>query len=332
MALETLSSGSQTESLDGRLVRWDEGVPLEERISRIADRQHGVVSAAQLRDCGLSGSAARARTHSGRLKRLHRGVYAPAHTRLPPLGEVAAALLACGARSAGSHRTAAWARSLRREARRTIDVVAGSRTGLRHGHVVVHNGSRLRPEDVTIVDGLPMTSVPRTLLDCAPVLGRRGTERLVREAEYRDVLDLDAVESLLHHVPGHRGCATLCAALGDFATVAGRSASPPEDELLHAFREVGLSGFECNPPVALDDGAIVYPDFLFRAERLVVEADPRSTHDRTSTYRSDRRRDRALKRAAELDTMRFCDVDLRDPHACALEVLDRLARLRLRAA
>ncbi len=53
-----------------------------------------------------------------------------------------------------------------------------------------------------------------------------------------------------------------------------------------------------------------YPDFLFRAERLIVEADPAASHDRTSSYRSDRRRDRALKRVASLDTMRFSDEDL----------------------
>ena len=188
---------------------------------------------------------------------------------------------------------------------------------------------RLRPEDVTLVDGLPVTSVARTLLDCAPILGRRGTGRLVREAEYRAVLDLTAVRDLLAHAGRHPGRGILGSALGDVADSPGRIASPAEDALLEAFRQIGVSGFECNQPVPLGDGSYVYPDFLFREERLIVEADPRGSHDRTASYRSDRRRDRTLKRVANLDTMRFSDIDLCDPRACALEVVNRLARQRL---
>lgn len=62
----------------------------------------------------------------------------------------------------------------------------------------------------------------------------------------------------------------------------------------------------------------------------MVEADPRGSHDNTANYRSDRRRDRMLKRVADLDTMRFCDEDIRDPGACAGEVAGRLAEARSR--
>ncbi len=178
-----------------------------------------------------------------------------------------------------------------------------------------------------------MTSVARTLLDCAPVLGRRGTEKLVREAEYRGIFDLEPINDLLLHVPGHPGRCVLRAAIGDAADGTAQTASPPEEALLDALRAVGVTGFECNAAVALGDGMYAYPDFLFRAERLAVEADPRASHDRTSSYRSDRRRDRVLKRVADLDTMRFSDEDLRDPHACALEVAHRLVQqLGLRTA
>ena len=56
----------------------------------------------------------------------------------------------------------------------------------------------------------------------------------------------------------------------------------------------------------------------------MVEADPRGAHDTTANYRSDRRRDRVLKRVAGLDTMRFCDEDLVRPEGCAAEVAERL--------
>ena len=224
-------------------------------------------------------------------------------------------------------------RKLRDEVRRTVDVSVGSRTGLRHHHVVAHRGTKLRPQDVSLVEGLPVTSVARTLLDCAPVLGRRGIEKLLREAEFRGELDLAAVHDLLNRAGRHPGRGILRAAIGDMAEAPGRTASPPEDLLLAAFRDVGLTGFECNPPLDLGDGRRAFPDFFFRAERLIVEVDPRASHDRTSSYRSDRRRDRVLKRVANLDTMRFSDEDVRDPHACAHEVAERLIlqRLQIRA-
>ncbi len=284
-----------------------------------------MISVAQLGACGLSCRAAAGRVHSGRLRRLHRGVYAVGHTRLPPFGRVAAALLACGSGAAASHLTGAWVRSLRCDGRMLVDVTVGSCTGRRHACVLTHSAGRLRACDLTVVDGLPVTSVARTLLDCAPVLGRRGTEKLVAEAELLRSFDLAAVQDLLNHVPGHAGAATLRAAIGDAGSARGTTASRPEDALLAAFRAAGLPEPECNAAVRLDDGTYAHPDFLWRRQRLVVEADPRATHDRTASYRSDRRRDRALKRVADLDTMRFSDDDLSDPAACAAEVAGRLA-------
>ena len=313
--------------LSGERLRWRREVPLDERIGEVTAAQQEVISVAQLRCCGLSGRAARGRVRSGRLRRIHRGVYTVSHGHLPPFGPVAAALLACARPAWASHRTGAWVRDLRRDGRSIIDVIAGHHTGRMHRNVCLHWGVNLRPCDVDIVNGLPVTSVARTLLDCAPVLGQRGTEKLVREAEYRGEFDLESVTDLLLRVPGHPGRAVLRAAIGDAADGTGQSASPSEDALLNAFRAIGVTGFECNAPVALDDGTFAYPDFLFRAARLVVEADPRGSHDRTSSYRSDRRRDRVLKRVADLDTMRFSDADLCDPRACALEVADRLTSI-----
>ena len=83
------------------------------------------------------------------------------------------------------------------------------------------------------------------------------------------------------------------------------------------------------PASALDDGSYAYPDFLFRAEHPSWRSTPRSSHDRTSSYRSDRRRDRMLKRIADFDTMRFSDEDLSDPRACAAEVANRLTSIRI---
>lgn len=310
-------------TLGGEVLRFDPDVPIDERIAAVSDAQHGPVSVAQLRACGLGDSGARRRSQTGRLHRLYRGVYVPGHRRMPPFGHIAGAALACGPGASASHLTGARCLGLRSEGRTLIDVTVGTRTGRRHGWVVTHSAANLRPQDVSVVDGIPTTSVARTLLDCAPRLGRRGTEKLVTEAELMHAFDLTAVQDLLAHVPGHPGSAVLRAAIEDAAGAAGRTASHVESALLAEFRAIAsLPEPECNAPIRLEDGSFVVADFLWRDVRLIVEADPRSTHDRTVNYRSDRTRDRRLDRLGH-QTMRFNDLELCDPAACAAEVAER---------
>lgn len=312
-------------TLGGGVVRLDTRTPLDARIAAVAAAQHGPIAVGQLRACGLSDSAARSRAASGRLHRLYRGVYVPGHRLLPPLGAVAAAVLACGPGAAISHRTAAWLHDLRPDRRRTIDVTVAARTGRRHRWIVTHSAKGLRPQDLTVVGGIPVTAVERTVLDCAPVVGRRGTEKLCGEGERRRVLDLRAVRSLLDHVSRHPGAARLMAALDDLAGARGMTASGPEDALLAAFRAAGLPEPECNSPIQRPDGTWAYADFLWRSQRLIAESDSREYHDRTQSYRSDRRRDRALLQQG-YETVRFSDADAADPVACAAEVGAFLAR------
>src|SRR4051794_35365115 len=76
--------------------------PRDLAIAALAGRQHGVVSLAQLVNLGLSPEAVRSRVASGRLHRVHRGVYAVGHSILTDKGRVKAATLAFGARCAAS--------------------------------------------------------------------------------------------------------------------------------------------------------------------------------------------------------------------------------------
>lgn len=177
---ETYDDGTQVQTLTGAAMRFAPRVALDFRVARVAAAQHGAISVSQLGDCGLSGRAVRGRTAVGRLHRCHRGVYRLGAQRLSPLGAVAAALLACGPGAVASHLTAAWLHALRPDARAVIDVSA--RSVRRRENLVVHCVANLRPVDTTVVDGLPVTSIARTVLDCTPRLGRRGAETLCQEA------------------------------------------------------------------------------------------------------------------------------------------------------
>lgn len=292
------------------------------RIAEVTASQYGVISLRQLAACGLSASAARSRLAARRLHRVYRGVYSPG-LFLPALGAEAAALLACGPSAVLSHRTAAALHALRLDNRRVIDVTAGRLHGRRQGTIATHSAARLRPVDTTIVGGLPVTSIARTVLDCTPRLGRRGTEKLCQAAVLQQTFDLRAFESVLQHLRGHPGAPKLAGALEDLTRSKGTTVSPPEDALLAAFRAAGLPEPECNAPIELPDGSWIRADFLWRRHRLIVEADPRGTHDRTASYRSDRRRDREARRLG-FETARFSDHDIENSAGCAREVHDLL--------
>jgi very-short-patch-repair endonuclease len=58
------------------------GVNVDARVAAIAAVQHGVITFAQLIAAGLTATAIRNRVRSGRLHRIHRGVYAVGHSGL----------------------------------------------------------------------------------------------------------------------------------------------------------------------------------------------------------------------------------------------------------
>jgi predicted transcriptional regulator of viral defense system len=152
--------------------------PLDVRLAALAKRQHGVVSLGQLLDLGLSLKGIAERVRTGRLHRIHRGVYAVSPARLRTEGYWLAAVLACGPGAVLSHRSAASLWELRAAAAPAIDVTVPSRSGRkRRRGIRVHRSSRLTAEEVMTREGIPVTTVARTLLDLADVLPSQALKR-----------------------------------------------------------------------------------------------------------------------------------------------------------
>ena len=151
--------------------------------------------------------------------------------------------------------------------------------------------SRLPDDEVTVVEGIPATTVPRTLLDLAVVVGRREVERAINEAEVRRLADPLSLPDLLRRYPRRRGSATIRAILA-----AGRTAltrSELEDRFLALVDAAGLPPPEVNAMLELGDGWIEV-DCLWRSRRLVVELDGHATHSTRAAFEGDRSRDRML--------------------------------------
>jgi predicted transcriptional regulator of viral defense system len=158
-------------------------------IAELARRQHGVVEHDQLRALGLSDSAISWRVGRGRLHRLYRGVYAVGHTRLSAEGRRLAAVLACGTGAVLSHQTAAAQWGIRPSSSPVIHVTVPTTNGRRRPGIRVHRTRSLLPTDATRHDGIPITTVGRTLLDLTSSLDAGSLRKAVERADSLKLFD-----------------------------------------------------------------------------------------------------------------------------------------------
>ena len=186
----------------------------DRQIAEIAARQAGVIRHAQLRACGLSASGIQRRVRAGRLHRLFRGVYGVGHRAVGPVGRHWAAVLACGDGAVLSHGAAraAWGMRPTSSGGFDINVARGGRA--RRAGLRVHTATLL-PDEVTRLDGLPITTPARTLLDLA-TSGIRNLETVLDRAEQQRLVDFDELHSLLERYPRRPGTRSLKAQLARY--------------------------------------------------------------------------------------------------------------------
>lgn len=141
---------------------------------------------------------------------------------------------------------------------------------------LVAHRARHPADELTIRDGIPVTTVARTLLDLAATEGRRPLERALREAHFRRLPGCETLGTLLNRYPGRRGTAVLAAAL-EAGTYRKRIRSDLEDDFLEYCRVRGIPLPETNAIVEAD-GRRFEVDCLWRKHRLVLELDGRSAH------------------------------------------------------
>jgi hypothetical protein len=266
---------------------------LDKAISGLANKQHGVLSLAQLRGLGLSDSGTRNRFIAGRLHRVHRGVYAVGHSVLSVEGRWMAAVLSCGEGAVLSHRSAAQLWDLRRAGGSTIDVTVLRGCGRSRGNIRVHEVRSLAGSDVTSVRGIPCTTVPRTLLDLADVLDRQRLERAIAQTEVMGVFDLTALNDALERACGRRGSAKLRAVLDGYEEGTALTQSELEELMLAICMTIGADRPRVNYWIVLQGGSVLV-DFCWPDRRLVVEVDGRRFHGSRRAFERDREHDQRL--------------------------------------
>ena len=151
---------------------------------------------------------------------------------------------------------------------------ARSRSGL-----TIHHRP-LPADETTVLDAIPLTTVPRTLFDLAAVVPRHRLRRAVNEAEYLRLRPppISPIPPPFPSSPPLR---------------AYRTRSELEDRFLEFVRREGLPMPSVNALVELP-GRVIEVDCLWRAARLIVELDGRGAHDTAPAFERDRTRDRDL--------------------------------------
>lgn len=265
--------------------------PVHGPLAELAKQQHGVVSIRQMiGPLGYSRSAVTRAAAAGRLHRLHRGIYAVGHTDLSLHGKCLAAVLACGPDGLLSHHSAAWLWGIARWSPIPLSVTTPTRRAPRPP-IKLHHARALADQDRDIIERIPVTAVPRVVLDLAATLRPESLMRMLDRAEQLRLFDLRHFEALLSRTAGHAGAGPLRRAL-ELYRPAPFTRSGLERRFLELVAKAGLprptTGF-CEEGYELD---VYWPE-----ERFAVELDTYETHGSHLAFERDRLRAEDLKLA-----------------------------------
>jgi len=256
----------------------------------LASRQHGVVARWQLLAKGVGRGAIDDRM-GRRLHPIHHGVYAVGYPVSGIESRWLAAVLAAGPDAVLSHRSAAQLWGLASRSSHWSEV---TRPTYFRSHPLIRAHRSLLPADErTVVEGIPVTTVPRTVLDLAAVGSRRQVERVLNEVEVRGLTDRLSIPDLLARYPRRRGTAALRDLLCEGAEAGGVTRNDFEESFVPLLDSNGLPRPQFNADVSVA-GRFFSVDCLWRRERLIVELDGLATHGTRQAFENDRERDRLL--------------------------------------
>lgn len=268
--------------------------------ARLAAGHNGMLTRPILRAGGLTDRQIDLQVEAGVLVTMSRGAYRHAAVDLDWRVRLTAAVLAAGEGAVGSHRSAGRLHRLDDVPRWRPEITVPTLDLPIVGGAHVHRTNLLDPLDVTEVDGIPCTALPRTLLDLGGVLPYELVEHIVQVAMIRKQIAPPALLGVLERVGGRgrRGTASLRAII--------RHALPDDriesllEHLLHELllevcRELGIEAPEVQFELVCADGRKVRLDFAWPRRRHAIEADGLRWHG------TRRQRERDAARTASIE-------------------------------
>jgi hypothetical protein len=294
---------------------------VERKLAELAGRSHGVVTRAELLRAGITQEEIKTRLANGALVSIHRGVFRVGHAAPSLEARYQAAVKACGPSSLLAGRAAAHLLHLQNQPPSLPEVLTARHR--RPDGVTVRRCRSIDPKDAAEWRGVPVTNVPRTLVDVAAVLDPPDLARAFHQAVVKHHIKPDAVERVLarrHNWPGARDLRSVI--WGDEPV----SLSKLESSFIAAVRRARLPLPETN---VLAGGR--YVDCRWPEHRLTVELDSYAYHGTRHAWEKDRHREReARSRGDEFRRYTWFDV-IEEPEPMLAD-LRRLLTRQLRLA
>ena len=263
-------------------------------ISSIAEENHGIFAAHHLRELRVSKAEREWRLRSGRWVELYEGVYRIAGVPQSWRGELLAACWAGGIRAVASHRSAAALWELPGQQRGIRELTCPRWRRTQHDGLVVHETTALSERDITVVDGIPVTTVERTILDLAAVCSSFTVDLAIDSALRRQLTNVEKLCAMLRRVGkrGRKGTKALRRLLADRDSKFAPTESERELMLLRVLREHGLPEPERQYSIHDDSGNFVArPDLVYRDLKIAMEYDSYQHHvGKEALVRDSRRR------------------------------------------
>ena len=245
--------------------------------ARLAASRHGCVTWQLLVDEGIHRHTVQRWLDDARLHEVHHGVYAVGHRGLSVHGRYMAAVLACGEGAVLSHRAAAHLLRLLPGGPPVAEVTVPTVAGRRRPGIVIHRVRSLDRRDTSELEGIPITTGPRVLLDLAPSVPAAPLGRACHEAWVRHHVSRRHIEECIARNPRKPGARRLLDAAGGDVTL-----SVLEDAFLALLRDHGLPPPRTNVDRHGDQVACHWPEenltvelqsYRFHASRQAFEAD-----------------------------------------------------------
>ncbi|MGH2843124.1 MAG: type IV toxin-antitoxin system AbiEi family antitoxin domain-containing protein [Solirubrobacteraceae bacterium] len=270
------------------------------RLTALAQKQGGHLTRSQLERAGLSAATVSRHVSTGRLIRVHQGVYAVGHLPTNPLDRAHGALLAAGPRSAlaGGSAAAFWQLFKRYPSR--PELISPLRR--RIPGVMTRVSQTLRSRDIRRIPGaftVTVTSPARTLLDIAPRISKGHLDRYHNELRMRHLIANEQLIDVALRNPRHPGACRLM-------NLAGESRGEP----LRSALELDWKAFVKRHPLPRNEMNVQLAgervDVLFMEPRpLIIELDGWDTHGTRQAYEADRERDAKILAETGIPTVRI---------------------------
>lgn len=253
---------------------------IDQTLTALAAAQHGLITRQQALHHGLGRTQVQRRLASGRWELVGRGVFRVAGTPTTPLQVAFAACLAAPDGARVSYLSAAAILGIWHAWPPIPHLTVPFGRSARLATAVVHR-ARLGPTDGIEVQGIPITSPARTLVDCASVLGPRQLQRLVDTTFHERLVTVPAVEHAWDQArlrPGRAGEVKLRAALEAWSDGI-TPGSPAEVRLRRTLVQWGFPEPALQVDIVGPDGKVVARADAGWAERKIgIEYDSERYH------------------------------------------------------